>query len=554
MNESGKIEISGVNLSLLSADEILERVTKAIAADEQIMIASGNVHSFNIAAQEGWFRDFLNNADVVRLDGFGLRLGAAILGYKTPERSTWADFGWDLARHCEEKKHSIFFFGAKPGVAEKAAERLKEKHAGLGIAGIRHGHIDLDPESADSIDVINEINKSGADILLVGLGMPSQELWLLANRARLNVKAVFTGGAVFDYLSGEAKRAPKWMLDHGFEWLYRFRCEPGRMWRRYLLGNPVFLARVFVQRIRRIGLRKLLYMFLILLCFFLLYGIQGNRQETHFRTKSAILWMVDRWSGSGGDLSHGWIIPLISLFIVWRIRDKLSDAAKKTSYAGLTVIILSLFLHWFGMRAQLTRISLLSMIGLIWGIPFYFYGPRVARLLLFPCAYLVFCIPLSFLNNITVPLRVFASKASVLLLNGFGIESARSGTMVYSAAAGGFNLDIADPCSGLRSLIAMAALSAVYSYFTQRTLLKQWILFIVALPVAIAGNIARIVTIAITAELFGQAAAMNVYHNYSGMIVIFFAMLLLVAFGKILDVDFGGKLKEWKSRSENTSS
>jgi len=285
-----------------------------------------------------------------------------------------------------------------------------------------------------------------------------------------------------------------------------------------------------------------------------LYGFQGNAQEAAVNGPSALLWMIRRWSGVGGDLSHGWLIPVVSAFVLWRERKELAGARKEVSRTGLLIVILALFLHWTGVRTQLTRLSLLSLIGLLWGIPFYLLGPRVARRLVFPASYLIFCIPLSFLNNITVPLRLLASSVSAWMLNGLGIASVRSGTAIRSLAAGGFNFDVADPCSGLRSLLAMTAVTAAYAYLTQKELWKKWLLFVAAIPLAMAGNICRIVAIALVAQGFGQASAMKLYHHYSGFLIFSVSILLMIGLGELLKIDVGKKTRKWKRKPTDTVS
>ncbi|MGQ9661460.1 MAG: exosortase/archaeosortase family protein [Kiritimatiellia bacterium] len=268
--------------------------------------------------------------------------------------------------------------------------------------------------------------------------------------------------------------------------------------------------------------------------FVLLYGVQGNTQETAYLGRSAILWMVRRWSGSGGDLSHAWVIPLISGYVIWRKRRKLATAPRSIHYGGLAVIAVALFLHWAGVRSQLTRLSLLSLLALLWAIPLYLCGPAVARHLLFPCAYLLYCIPFSFLDSITLPLRLVSSAVSSFLLNGLGIPTLRSGTALYAATAGGLHLEVADPCSGLRSLLAMTALTAIYAYFTQKTTLGKVLLFLAAIPIAMTGNIVRIVSTGLAAQGFGRDAALRMYHDYSGYIVFAVSLLLVVISGQVL--------------------
>ena len=281
---------------------------------------------------------------------------------------------------------------------------------------------------------------------------------------------------------------------------------------------------------------------------FILFHLQGNTTDVRAYGQSALLWMIHRWNESGGDLSHGWLIPFVSAGIIWFKRRELMSLPKNSSRVGLAVVVLALLLHWLGAKAQQTRLSLASLIMLMWGVPFYFYGWQVARLLLFPCAYLIFCIPLNFLDSLTFPLRIMVTIAATGLLNGLGIEAQRSGSAIYSTAAGGFNFDVADPCSGLRSLLAMTALTAVYAYLTQKTLVKQWLLFFASIPLAIIGNIARITTVALVAEAFGQKLASGLYHDYSGYVVFSVAIGLMVGVGSLLNLDYRGAWERWKQR------
>jgi exosortase len=283
----------------------------------------------------------------------------------------------------------------------------------------------------------------------------------------------------------------------------------------------------------RIAAPNLLLWLLLLLGLVLLYGVYGNTQNVDGNGRSAILWMVRRW-GAGSNQSHGWLIPLVSLYALWRRRRELAAAPGHVNGWGLAVVIAALALHWVGMRAQLTRVSLFSLVLLLWGLPLYLLGWRTARQLVFPCGYLVFCIPLGFLNTLTVPLRLMASTISAGLLNGIGIPVLRRGTMLRALGGGGINLDVADPCSGLRSLLAMAALTGAYAHFTQRKGWRQWVLFASAVPIAMAGNIVRIAAIAVVGRFFGQDAALTLYHDYSGYLVFVVAVLLMVAMGRLL--------------------
>jgi N-acetylglucosaminyldiphosphoundecaprenol N-acetyl-beta-D-mannosaminyltransferase len=142
----------------------------------------------------------------------------------------------------------VYLLGARPGVAQEAARRLQARYPDLEIVGVHHGFFDHAAGSLENEAVVREINDARPDILLVGMGMPLQEYWLMENQDRLQGGVVLTGGAVFDYVSGGLRRGPRALTHSGFEWLARLLVEPRRLWRRYLIGNPLFLLRVLRQR------------------------------------------------------------------------------------------------------------------------------------------------------------------------------------------------------------------------------------------------------------------------------------------------------------------
>jgi exosortase len=282
---------------------------------------------------------------------------------------------------------------------------------------------------------------------------------------------------------------------------------------------------------------------------FVMFHFQGNTTDVRAFGRSALLWMVERWNDDDGtgDYSHGWLVPFVSAAVLWIKRREIAGAPKSVSGIGLSLVVFALLCHWLGAKAQQTRLSLFGLVLLTWAIPFYFYGWKTAKLLIFPCSYLIFCIPLNFLDSLTFPLRIFATIVSTAMLNGLGIAAERSGSAIYSMAAGGFSFDVADPCSGIRSLLALTALTAVYAYFTQRTLLRKWLLFLSAIPLAITGNIARIVVVAIVAEAFGEQLALGLFHDYSGYVVFSVAIGLMLGIGALLNTDVKELRERWKN-------
>jgi exosortase len=273
---------------------------------------------------------------------------------------------------------------------------------------------------------------------------------------------------------------------------------------------------------------------------FALFHFMGNASRT-VNSPSAFVWMLARWgdtiSYGGADYSHGKLIPLVSLFLLGYRRREILSAPRSMNQFGLALIVAALLTHWMGAKMQQTRLSLFALIGLLWSIPFYLFGWQLAKHLLFPVAYLIFCVPLTFLDTISFPLRMFTTSAATALLNAIGVEAVQTGTSIASAAGGGFKFDVAAPCSGLRSLLAMTALTAVYANLTQKTQLKKWLLFATSLPLAVIGNIARIMTVALVAEAFGEQLATGLYHDYSGYIVFTVAIVLMVSIGSAMNAN-----------------
>lgn len=256
MSRGGRVGVLGVWVDRITAEGLHAEVTRLVRRRDGIVL-NVNAHCLNLLYEDQGLRDFFAAADVVFCDGAGVRLAARMLGGRLPERITYADWLPRLAALAEERGFSLFFLGARPGVAGEAARRLRRLHPYLKIVGLRHGFFDHRAGSPENEAVVAEISAARPDVLLLGLGMPLQERWLMENHRRLDVGVVLTGGAVFDYASGRLRRGPRLLTDNGFEWLARLLVEPRRLWRRYLLGNPQFLARVLAQRWREgVGSRK----------------------------------------------------------------------------------------------------------------------------------------------------------------------------------------------------------------------------------------------------------------------------------------------------------
>jgi len=183
----------------------------------------------------------LQNGDYVFPDGIGIHLACKILHNPLKENVNGTDMLPFLCQMAVDKKYSIYLLGAKPGVAENMKLNLESKYSGLEICGFHHGYFNHDTESSI---IIEKINRCKPDIILVAFGAPFQERWISNNAGSINTHVLMGVGGLMDFYSENIKRAPKWMREIGLEWVYRLIQEPGRMWRRYIIGNPLFIFRV----------------------------------------------------------------------------------------------------------------------------------------------------------------------------------------------------------------------------------------------------------------------------------------------------------------------
>ena len=234
------------------------------------------------------------------------------------------------------------------------------------------------------------------------------------------------------------------------------------------------------------------------------------------------------------DMSFGWYVPVFSLYVIWTERRKILESLGDPSWAGLFLTIPFLLLGFIGTRGIQVRFGVLAFAGLCLTIPWAMFGRKTARQILFPCLFLLFCIPLAtFLDVVTVHLRLLASSVAYGVLRGLGADVVRQGTMLMSTT-GSFSIDIAEPCSGMRSLFAMMALTAAYSYFTQPTWFRRGLLFVLAIPIAVLGNVSRILSIVAIAATCSSDFATGFYHDYSGYVVFLVAVFLMVVTGGLI--------------------
>ena len=247
VSERDFITLFGIRIDRLDLRGFMNSIDEFLNSGQRFQVMYVNIHCMNTAWNDLEYKKIINSADLVYCDGAGVVAGSRILGFNLLQRMTGADWIYNLCELCAKGDYSIYLLGGEPGIAEQARDKLISKFPNLKIAGTHHGYFEQDYNR----HLIEKINSTLPDILLVGMGTPKQEKWINENFDMLNAKIVCGVGALMDFVGGKVSRAPKWMLDNGMEWLYRLAVEPGRMWRRYVLGNPIFFFRVLKERWRR---------------------------------------------------------------------------------------------------------------------------------------------------------------------------------------------------------------------------------------------------------------------------------------------------------------
>jgi N-acetylglucosaminyldiphosphoundecaprenol N-acetyl-beta-D-mannosaminyltransferase len=245
----GPMELFDIEVQTSPPAELLRRILRFAHDGGRHRVAYVNAHVLNQSFSNPELRRALQTSDLVYCDGYGVRLAARLIGLPVPHRMTGADWIWGAAALCQESGRSIYLLGSDPGASAEAAEALRRWYPRLRVTGTHHGYFELGSEHSER--VLEHISEHRPDLVLVGMGTPQQELWVERYFERIDASVIWTVGALFDYVAGRTPRAPHWLADHGLEWIFRLAVEPRRMWRRYLLGNPAFLWRVWDERRRR---------------------------------------------------------------------------------------------------------------------------------------------------------------------------------------------------------------------------------------------------------------------------------------------------------------
>jgi N-acetylglucosaminyldiphosphoundecaprenol N-acetyl-beta-D-mannosaminyltransferase len=254
---TGDYSMLRTRVDALTIEDLHARIAESIRNGSRRIFASHNLHSLYLQRTDAKLRSFYERADYIRIDGMAIVLLGRLLGLplRREHRVTYVDWLPLFMAEAARLGWRVFYLGSRPAVAESAASTLRARFPDLQIA-TAHGYFDARADGPENERVIDAINAFGPHVLMVGMGMPRQQHWVLENHEKLAVNAISTSGAALDYVVGEMPTPPRWAGRIGLEWLFRLAAEPRRLAGRYLVEPwyilPLVLKELLAQRcIRR---------------------------------------------------------------------------------------------------------------------------------------------------------------------------------------------------------------------------------------------------------------------------------------------------------------
>lgn len=239
-----EIRILGIPIHNVTMGEAIEEMVDFMGRESAQQVCFVNADCANIAYKNSDYLGVLQRADLSLADGIGLKLGGKLLGRDIKQNVNGTDLFPRLCEALADTDYGLYLLGARPGVTDRVCNWIAKHYPAVRVCGAHHGYYTPEEEPG----IIEDISRSGASMLLVAFGAPKQDEWIARHLPDLGVKAAMGVGGLFDFYSGRISRAPQWMREMGLEWVYRFYKEPRRMWKRYGIGNVLFLYRVIKEK------------------------------------------------------------------------------------------------------------------------------------------------------------------------------------------------------------------------------------------------------------------------------------------------------------------
>jgi len=243
--KSESVNINGIEIDITDYSILLQLINSAIDQNQKLCIAYANANSVNFSYINPEFKNYLQKFDIIHPDGIGIKLAINFLrtGFYKGSRFTGSDFYPLLTADAIKHNRKLFFFGN----SEEVLNKISGNNHGLQIAGLQNGY------NFEDEKVIAQINSSMSDILIIGLGTPLQEKWIAEHREHINCRVMICVGDGISVFAGTRQRGPVLLRAIGMEWLFRLMSSPLKYFKRYIIGNPLFLYRIIMLKMRKLA-------------------------------------------------------------------------------------------------------------------------------------------------------------------------------------------------------------------------------------------------------------------------------------------------------------
>ncbi len=237
----------GIKVNAFVKEDLVTLVDEAVSNNEKYIIGNHNLHSLYLFHHDKNMQEFYQIATYIHVDGMSIVWLGKLFGHPLTPKNRLTSLDWLelVLEKCAKENLRIFSLGSKPGVGEKAANIFRSKFPGLQFK-VQHGYFDASKNSMENQAILKQIKDYRPHIVMLGMGMPRQEKWIVDNFNEIEANNIWNLGAFMDYYAREVPTPPRWMGAIGLEWLYRLLSEPKRLWKRYII-EPMFVIKLLFK-------------------------------------------------------------------------------------------------------------------------------------------------------------------------------------------------------------------------------------------------------------------------------------------------------------------